>query len=286
MASMIHTVVLETDSKRADLEHGSIFFIGTATVLLRSAGFTILTDPNFLRMGDKAPLGYGFKARRLLNPAISLDRLPPVDLVLLSHMHEDHFDRTVMRKLNKLTPIVTTPQATRTLQKKGFRRVYPLATWEKLSMIKGGRTLHITAMPGRHGPGPVSKLLPAVMGSMLEFEPVVGKVATRIYISGDTLPYKALREIPKRYPAIDIALLHLGGTKLAGLTVTMNGQQGVEVAKLIKAQTTVPIHYNDYDVFKSPLNDFIKECARAHISDHVHTLMHGETYTFTVPHHS
>ncbi|MEN3292894.1 MAG: hypothetical protein V7642_2147, partial [Burkholderiales bacterium] len=44
---------------------GSVTFIGTATVIIRYAGFTVLTDPNFLHRGDRAPLGYGLSAQRL-----------------------------------------------------------------------------------------------------------------------------------------------------------------------------------------------------------------------------
>ena len=74
-------------------DEGSIFFVGNATVILRYAGFTILTDPNFLHAGDHVHLGYGLTAKRLTNPAIELHELAEIDLVLLSHLHEDHFDR-------------------------------------------------------------------------------------------------------------------------------------------------------------------------------------------------
>lgn len=47
-------LVLPADNGRPDFETGEIFFIGTATVLLRYAGLTILTDPNFLHQGDWA----------------------------------------------------------------------------------------------------------------------------------------------------------------------------------------------------------------------------------------
>ncbi|HEY0380461.1 MAG TPA: hypothetical protein VGC87_26345 [Pyrinomonadaceae bacterium] len=60
----------------ADFSAGSIFFVGTATVILRYAGFTILTDPNFLHAGDHVHLGYGLTAERLTNPAIELEDLP------------------------------------------------------------------------------------------------------------------------------------------------------------------------------------------------------------------
>src|SRR5579872_6999869 len=96
----------DEDEGLLDMEHGSVYFIGTATVLFRYAGFTILTDPNFLHKGEKAHIGYGLSTKRVTEPAINMDQLPPVDLVVLSHMHEDHFDLIVQRKLDKLLPII------------------------------------------------------------------------------------------------------------------------------------------------------------------------------------
>jgi len=58
--SEVRELVLPTDNSEVpQLETGSLLFIGTATVLLRYAGFTILTDPNFLHQGDRVHLGYG-----------------------------------------------------------------------------------------------------------------------------------------------------------------------------------------------------------------------------------
>jgi glyoxylase-like metal-dependent hydrolase (beta-lactamase superfamily II) len=79
---------------------------GNATVILSYAGCTILTDPNFLHRGDHVHLGYGMTAARRTDPALELEALPPIDFVLLSHMHEDHFDREVERKLDRGLPIV------------------------------------------------------------------------------------------------------------------------------------------------------------------------------------
>src|SRR5947209_17321210 len=83
---------------------GEVTFIGTATVLIRYGGFTILTDPNFLHQGERAYLGGGLSAARLTEPAMSLDELPPIDFVVLSHHHGDHFDHVVARDLDKEVP--------------------------------------------------------------------------------------------------------------------------------------------------------------------------------------
>ena len=90
---------------------GELRFVGTATVLLRLGGFTLLTDPNFLHQGEHAPLGGGLRSKRLTEPAMQVADLPPLDLIVLSHHHGDHFDERAARDLPKDVPIVTTAHA-------------------------------------------------------------------------------------------------------------------------------------------------------------------------------
>ncbi len=91
-----------------------------------------------------------------------------------------------------------------------------------------------------------------------------------------------MREIPQRYPDIDLALLHLGGTQLLGVLLTMDAEQGVQALQIIRPKTAIPIHNNDYTVFKSGLEEFMRAVAAAGLETHVHELHHGETYTFQV----
>ncbi|CAN5142341.1 MBL fold metallo-hydrolase [soil metagenome] len=280
---MERDLVLTDTGGEADLGSGSVFFVGTATVILRYAGFTILTDPNFLHAGDHVHLGYGLRSERRTNPAIEIEDLPPLDLVLLSHLHGDHFDRVAEEKLDKRLPIITTPHAARYLEGKGFRPPAALGTWESILVRKGDAQLRVTAMPGTHAPGLLRKVLPPVMGSMLEFGTAEGGTRLRLYITGDTLIHDRLCEIPQRYPEIDLALLHLGGTRVLGILVTMDADQGVEAMRIVDPNTAIPIHYNDYTVFKSPLEDFKKAITQAGLEDRVRYLAHGETYEFEVP---
>ncbi len=263
---------------------GSVQFIGTATVLIRYQGLTILTDPNFLHKGDHVHLGYGLTAERLTNPALNLEQLPPIDLVVLSHMHEDHFDKLVQERLDRNTPIVTTKEAAAALGKLGFKRTYGLSTWDSLAVEKGDARLRITAAPGRHGKAGMQALLPSVIGSVLDFGPDTATPSYRMYVSGDTLVYDDLKNIPQRFPGVDLALLHLGGTRILGVfKVTMDGKDGVQLMQIVQPRKAIPIHFNDYDVFKSPLADFAQEVKAAGLEQQVVYLEHGETYTFT-PH--
>jgi L-ascorbate metabolism protein UlaG (beta-lactamase superfamily) len=277
------SLVLPRRNEDPDFGRGSILFVGTATVVIRYAGFTILTDPNFLHAGDHVHLGYGLVSRRQTNPALEIEDLPPLDFILLSHLHGDHFDRVAEHKLNKAIPMISTRHAVSYLKRKGFAAAHALRMWETLSMPKGDARVDLTAMPGTHAPGPLSSLLPPVMGSMLEFATPEGVIHLRLYISGDTLIHERLREVPRRYPEIDLALLHLGGTRILGIMVTMDARQGVEAIRLLEPRTAVPIHYNDYTVFKSPLEDFKRAVAEAGLEDRVYYLSHGDTYDFEVP---
>jgi L-ascorbate metabolism protein UlaG (beta-lactamase superfamily) len=266
-----------------DFSRGSVFFIGTATVILRYAGFTILTDPNFLHAGDHVHLGYGLTSERLTEPAIDIDELPPLDLCVLSHYHGDHFDRIAEERLDKDLPIITTNHAKENLESKDFRRVVGLETWEKAHFTKGAASLTISSMPGQHGPGVVDFALPPVMGSVLDFETENGRRPLRIYISGDTLMHDDLQQIPLRFPDVDLGLFHLGGTRIMGVMLTMDDEQGVEAIKLINPKKAIPIHYNDYDVFKSPLEDFKAAAEKAGLTEKLIYLSHGETYDFEIP---
>jgi len=191
-------MTLTSDSPAPDLSTGSILFIGNATVLIRYAGFTILTDPTFIHMHEQVPLGYGLHTTRLTNPAIEIRELPPLDLIVLSHFHGDHFDQVAERELEKSVPIVTTPEAVHELGQRGFGHTYPLDPWASMTVAKGDAHLRITAMPGRHGPPLADLVLPDVMGSLLEFASPAETSLFRLYITGDTLVIDDLQEIPRR----------------------------------------------------------------------------------------
>lgn len=139
-----------------------------------------------------------------------------------------------------------------------------MSTWESAllkfkSEDKPRLSLRVVSTPGKHVAGPVIEALndfmaavPPTTGFVLEFlwenKPETDP-AFRIYISGDTLLVKDLEEIPKRYPDIDLLIVHLGGTTIPGphlplLMVTMDAKQGIKLVQLIKPKVTLPIHFD------------------------------------------
>ena len=233
-----------------------VTFIGNATTVLQLGSFTLLTDPAFGPAGSRVYLGYGAWTKRLRDPALGALADVQPDAVLLSHLHGDHFDRSARAQLPAGLPIITTPQARRRLIRRRFDAVHGLPTWESHEWSRGSERLRVTAVPGRHGPGIVDRLLPDVMGSVLELEAGGHRLLT-LYITGDTLYDATLAQIPRRFGEIDAMLIHLGGTRLLGMLLTMDARQGIDLTRLIRPGRTIPIHTDDYRAFKSPPEDFL-----------------------------
>lgn len=259
-------------------------FVGNATTLISAGGVTLLTDPNFLHRGQHAYLGYGLLSKRRREPALDIDGLPPVDAIVLSHMHGDHWDRVAQGGLDKGLPVVTTPHAAKRLVRRGFGNAVALQTWQTHTIVKDDVTVVATSLPGRHAPTPIDRMLPPVMGTMLEFTAV--GATRRLYISGDTLLVDELRQIPVRFASIDVGVLHLGGTRLPfgrhlpfGLTVTMDGKQGADAVELLGLPRMIPVHFDDYGVFASPLSDFVDEMKRRGQAERIIELDRGASIT-------
>jgi hypothetical protein len=162
-----------TDSVSIGDQNANLFFVGNATVVIEWAGVRILTDPNFLHAGDHVHLGPGVSAQRLKNPAIDIHELPRIDMVLLSHYHEDHFDKLVEDTLRRSLPIVTTPHAKGCLrddrkeEHERFTNVFALQAFESMFVDimksagdeRASPAVKVTAMPGKHvPPGALSTL--------------------------------------------------------------------------------------------------------------------------------
>jgi L-ascorbate metabolism protein UlaG (beta-lactamase superfamily) len=254
----------------------TVTFVGTATVLLRLGSLTVLTDPNFLHRGQPAYLGYGLWSRRRTEPALHIDDLPQLDGIVLSHLHGDHFDRVARHGLAHDIPVVSTPPAAVRLRRWHFDAT-GLDRWEEIVWRRGPDALRVTAVPARHGPALVHRAMPATMGSIMDWEHA-GHHRLRIYVSGDTrYDMNVLREIPLRFPDIDAALIHLGGTRILGVLLTMNGQEGVALSRMTRARQILPIHHDDYPVFRDPLSNFMRLASATEIAAAVVPISRGQT---------
>ncbi|KAK7685019.1 hypothetical protein QCA50_011854 [Cerrena zonata] len=264
-----------------------LFWVGNATCILEYQSIRFMTDPNFLHQGDHVHLGPGVVGTRVREPAFDYTQCPAVDFILLSHLHGDHFDDLVAERLRRNIPIISTPHACENLEPQGFTSLYPLQTWEKITIQKGEDTITITSMPGKHTLGVIESAdsvlhaIPPVMGSLIEFKREDGSLYN-LYISGDTLYYDELKEIHVRHPHIHLALIHLGGTTLPVIQVmvTMNASQGIKLLCALQPDKAIPIHMDDYDVFLSGVKEFQDAVEKEGWKDRVVFIERGQHFSF------
>lgn len=199
-----------------------ITFLGHSTVLIELAGLRILTDPVLF---DRIGL-----LRRVPNP-LDASLHTGIDLVLLSHLHRDHFDLPSLRLLGSHVRLVVPYGAARLLRTSGFARVDELAPGDRLEI--GG--LAVSATPAAHGGyrPPLGPLAQAI-GFLLEAE------GHRLYFAGDTDLFPAMADLA---PGLDVALLPVWGWGPSLGTGHLDPRRAAQALGLLRPRFAVPIHW-------------------------------------------
>ncbi|MFI5254289.1 MAG: MBL fold metallo-hydrolase [Candidatus Limnocylindrales bacterium] len=197
-------------------------FLGHSTVLIEHAGLRILTDPVLL---DRVTL-----LRRVapsVDPALHAD----IDLVLLSHLHLDHFDLPSLRLLGPGVRLAVPRGAGALLRAAGFHDVHELAAGERLVM----GPLTVTGTPAVHG-GYRPPLGPraAALGFLLEAE------GWRTYFAGDTDLFAGMADLA---PGLDVALLPVWGWGPGLGPGHLDPGRAATAMRLLRPRFAVPIHW-------------------------------------------
>jgi len=209
--------------------------IRNATLKLDYAGHTVLIDP-FLGPKDSLPSFAGRSPNPTVELPVDIDTiLAGVELVIISHLHEDHFDDTAKERVPKGLPILCQPGDEEAIRAAGFRDVTPLsdkASWQGLTL---------TGRDGSHGLGPVVQDMGPVIGFSLE-----AKGEPTVYWAGDTVFYPAI-EKTIRETKPDIIVTHSCGAKWNGDLIVMDAEQTIKVCEMAKNSTVIATHMEALD---------------------------------------
>jgi len=214
--------------------------IRNATMILSYAGQRVLTDPYFAAKFS----GESF-AGKSPNPMVALP-IPPdqimrgVGLVILSHLHSDHFDDSAQKALPKNLPVLCQPGDEDSIREAGFTDVRPVddaVDWNGI---------HISRAGGHHGLGEVEIEMDGVSGFVLSApgEPT-------LYWTGDTVLCDEVRAVIDRFKP-DVIVTHSSGAvwPIDGgqkALIVMDAAQTVEVCQLAPHSTVVAIHFESLD---------------------------------------
>jgi len=213
------------------LKHGqvAITWIGHASFLIQFTDLNVLVDPNFAN--------WLFLLKRIKRSGLKIEDLPPIDLVLLTHAHFDHFHKPTLRKLPH-PKIGVMPWGVGDLaQNLGFARVIELEWWESFAQ----REWKVTLTPCKHwGARTLHDQHRGYGGFVLEHQ------GRRIYHAGDSAYFDGFKEIGKRL-APDVALLPIGAYHPESFRkVHMGPDEAVKAFNDLHAHWFVPMHYGTF----------------------------------------
>ena len=182
-----------------------VTYVNHSTVLLQIDGFNILTDPIWSkRAGPTSWLG----VKRVRAPGVKLDRLPPIDIVLISHDHYDHLDLPTIKALARRDRprFFTGLGVGRCLCSVGVPAadIVELDWWQEY--VPPGAPIRIVYVPARHSSGRA----PFSEDRTLWGGFVIDAPAGQVYFAGDTGFGRFVYEIAARFPRVRLAILPIG----------------------------------------------------------------------------
>ncbi|KAI0890845.1 Metallo-hydrolase/oxidoreductase [Annulohypoxylon nitens] len=254
----------------------SVTYVGTATAILDIDGVTFLTDPYFSPYGTEWDVGIA-KLTSHYEPALTLEQLPPIDVVLLSHEdHPDNLDELSRTRLLSGRRVLTTADGASKLSPRPG--VTGLRAWEKTTLGVGGKLFTVTATPCQHLPGGECTgfvLTTAGFGT-------TGGLPNAIYFSGDTVYLEELSHIRDSFH-VSLAIFNLGAASVVlpgndePLLITMDGAQGAKLFRDLEADMLVPLHFESWDHFSQSKESLAHAFGDAGISDQVYWLEPGKS---------
>ena len=215
----------------------SIVWFGHSSYLLTLNGFTILVDP--VMSGHSAPLPFLVKSFAGTD-IYSVDDLPPIDLLLITHDHYDHLDYETVKKLKpKVKQVIAPLGCGEHLRFWGYdANIVSELNWHE-SITIGEHT--ITATPARHFSGRAFERNTSLWASY-----VLKSTALNLYLGGDSGYGPHFKAIGDQYGPFDLALLESGQYNPAWAFIHMMPEETVQAAQDLNARVLMPVHWGKF----------------------------------------
>lgn len=225
--------------------------IRSATIRLTYLGHLILIDPYFAEKYSR-PSFAGKSKNPLVDLPLSISEIMSgVEMVLVSHLHSDHFDKAAQDIIAKSIPIACQAEDEAGIRKMGFENVYSITekfNWEGIQ---------INRILGKHGDGDVLKEMGIASGFLFE-----ASTEPDIFWCGDTVLCEKVRKVLlEKKPGIVIT--HSCGAVWGdNVKIVMDEIQTIEICKMLPDSIVIAAHMDSVDhatVSREQLRNYAKQ---------------------------
>lgn len=236
-----------------DLKNPLVMWINHCTFFVSIGGVNLLTDPIWSKRCSPLPF---FGPKRIHEPSVSLEELPQIDYVLISHDHYDHLDRKTVIQLiakNSQTTWAVPLGLKKWFRKLGATHVHEFAWWEEKTFLPGCNnevSMKITGVPTQHysGRNLWNGNRSLWGGYVVDFN-CAGKDNKRLYFVGDT-GYNSVdfRTIGEHFKEMDLSLIPIGTyiPQKFMETVHIDPYKATEIHKEVNSKLSIGMHYKTF----------------------------------------
>ncbi|MCH7574136.1 MAG: MBL fold metallo-hydrolase [Candidatus Marinimicrobia bacterium] len=224
-----------------------ITWLGHATFLIQIGGKNILTDPN---LSDRASPVSWAGPRRVTRPGMTVEQLPRIDAVLISHNHYDHLDTRTVKQIGSGPTWYAPLGMQKWFRARGISKVVELDWWQSDGTLGN---IKILATPSKHFSGRT----PWDRDKALWSSWVVAYQGRKIYFAGDTGYGPHFKEIGVSEGPIDVALLPIGAYEPRWFMspVHIDPAEAIQAQAELQAQRSVAMHWGTFLLTNEPLQE-------------------------------
>ncbi len=261
---------------RSNTEESTLTWIGHASFLFQYDGYNILTDPHMTKR--TSPIDWLGPSRKT-PPGLKIEDLPEIDLVILSHNHHDHMDRTTLLRIydqQENPPHFVVPLGVKDwFLRRGIDRVTEMGWWDK-SRIEDW-TVH--AVPTQHfsGRSLIDRNHSLWAGWVMKHGDFT------FYFAGDTGYSPDFKEIGEKYGPMDLSLIPIGAYKPRWFMnpIHVDPEEAVRIHHDVKSRFSVGMHWGTFVLADEDMDEpprLLKKITKEQgIEDDFITMRHGQT---------